>query len=96
MTCPHCNPREHYARTVENKTPLFGEWTGWRLAGRWLVAPNGARLLPARVLGYAWEEKRREIADRRKVREQRSLETHCTVIKLVRVTPARERFDGYA
>ena len=42
--------------TVKNKTPLYGEWAGWRMGGRWLVAPNEQRQLPARVLGYAWEE----------------------------------------
>lgn len=95
MTCPHCDPREIYQRTVENKTKLYGEWEGWRLAGKWLIAPNGQRMMQARVLGMAWAEKRRDIDDRRKARE-RGKAKDSVIITLSRIMPARERFDGQA
>ena len=42
-TCIHClaeTSDEHYRRVVYNEAALFGEWRGWRLAGRYLVSPT--------------------------------------------------------
>lgn len=58
-TCFHCNaehPEAHYERTVHNKTPLYGPWSGWRMAGRDLVAPDGTRFNPERLRGLAWHQ----------------------------------------
>ena len=55
-TCRHCNRESdaaHYDRVVHNITPLHGPWSGWRMAGRDLVSPDGVRMTPERVRGYA-------------------------------------------
>ena len=57
LTCYHCHaehPDAHYDRVVHNKTPLYGPWSGWRMAGRDLVAQTGARIGPERLRGLAW------------------------------------------
>lgn len=54
--------RAMYAWRVEAKGYLPGEWTGWRLAGRYLVSPDGDRILPERIRGIIFRdalEKRR-------------------------------------
>lgn len=59
LTCHHCHaehPEAHYDRTVHNRTPLYGPWAGWRMAGRDLVAPDGARINPERLRGLAWRD----------------------------------------
>lgn len=59
--CRVCNaetPVSHYDRTVYNLTPLYGPWDGWRMAGRFLVAPGKAgRIIPERLLGMLWQER---------------------------------------
>jgi len=58
-TAPPClgilgvNPcqREHYRWTVTGSGPLFGEWTGWRIAHGEIVSPEGDRM---RVTRLAW------------------------------------------
>lgn len=58
-TCFHCNaehPEGHYERVVHNKTALYGPWTGWRMAGRFLVAPDRDRITPERLRGLLWHE----------------------------------------
>lgn len=45
-----------YALRVHNHTPLYGPWTGWRLAGRDLVDPDGTRFSPERLRGLAWRQ----------------------------------------
>lgn len=87
VTCWHCkaeSPRAHYARIVENKTGLYGPWTGWRMAGRFLIAPSGQRITPERLRGMLWEEKARAVQILRSPASQRT------------VIPARELFGGQA
>lgn len=79
----------HFDRVVENKTPLHGEWTGWRMAGRDLVAPNGVRFRPGRLLAIAWAEKQAALKDRREAKTSGRAPKVMTL-------PARERFDGLA
>lgn len=58
-TCIHClaeTSDEHYRRVVYNEAALFGEWRGWRLAGRYLVSPTGERLMPERLRGIMFIE----------------------------------------
>lgn len=63
VRCWHCHaesPHAHWLRVVENRTPLYGPWEGWRMSGRFLIAPsNAGRIMPARVLGMLWEERAR-------------------------------------
>lgn len=67
--CRHCKAEttaSHYDRTVYNVTPLYGPWEGWRMAGRYLVAPGKAgRLTPERLAGMLWEEQARSVQLRR-------------------------------
>lgn len=62
-TCHHCRRESnagHYDRIVHNKTALYGPFEGWRMAGRFLVAPGKAgRITPERLLGMLWEEQAR-------------------------------------
>lgn len=85
--CKAETPASHYDRTVYNLTPLYGPWDGWRMAGRFLVAPGKAgRLIPERLLGMLWEERAR-IAQVQK-------RTPCPVGPVI--LPARELFRGCA
>ena len=62
VTCYHCHQQtteSEYARTVHNKTPLYGPWSGWRMAGRFLVAPGRERITPERLRGVLWAEENR-------------------------------------
>lgn len=58
--CWHCKaetPAAHWERVVENRTALYADWEGWRLSGRFLIAPGKAgRIMPARLLGILWAE----------------------------------------
>lgn len=59
--CWHCKaetPAAHWERVVENRTALYGPWEGWRMSGRFLIAPGKAgKILPARLLGLMWQER---------------------------------------
>lgn len=61
--CWHCKaetPAAHWERVVENRTALHGDWEGWRMSGRFLIAPGKAgRIMPARLLGMLWQERAR-------------------------------------
>lgn len=86
--CHHCKQEfaaAHYDRIVHNKTALHGPFAGWRMSGRFLIAPgNAGRITPERLLGMLWEERARSA----KVQKR----TPCQVSKL----PAREIFRGQA
>lgn len=92
MTCCHYCKAEstdaHYRRVVENHTALHGPWTGWRMAGRDLVAPDRQRISPERLRGLLFREASQKYLDRRRDKKR----TPCPVETL----PARERFAGYA
>lgn len=69
QTCPNPCAKAHYDHVVYNHVPLAGPWSGWRLAGRYLVSPgnrtNAVRITPERLRGMMWAEKikaRAEIA----------------------------------
>ena len=86
-TCWHCQaetPGEHYERIVYGKERLHGPWEGWRLAGRHLVAPDGARITPERLRGILFQEANRR---RRQVKRDPAA---------LLVLPAREVFRGQA
>lgn len=42
--CPNRCASQHYQRVVYGNTGLHGEFDGWRIAGRDLIAPGGGRL----------------------------------------------------
>lgn len=89
--CFYChaeNDADHYRRIVENHTPLHGPWAGWRMAGRYLVAPDRTRITPERLRGLMF----REAAELRIAARRDKKRTLCPVVAL----PARERFEGSA
>jgi hypothetical protein len=42
--CPNNCAAQLYKRVVHNETPLYGPWTGWRMAGAILVSPHRDRI----------------------------------------------------
>lgn len=88
--CRHCKAEtdvSHYRRVVENHTPLYGPWEGWRMAGRELITPDRERISPERLRGLLFRE-----ANRRALKRQQLTSSPAVVFTL----PARERFAGYA
>lgn len=47
--CPNNCAYQLAERTVYNLTPLYGQWAGWRMAGRVLVSPDGDRIRNGRA-----------------------------------------------
>lgn len=93
IPCFHCqfeSSAEHHARVVENKTPLYGPWAGWRMAGRDLVSPNQQRINPQRLRGLLMREQLE--ARLAKAKARRAANDLASVLPL----PARERFAGCA
>jgi len=89
-TCFRCkaeHPHEHYQRVVYNKTPLYGPWAGWRMAGKDLVSPDGDRINPHRLRGFLWTERAK------KRWRPKSLQAPARPSPVI---PARERFVGSA
>lgn len=94
-TKPNACAFARYDRVVNNTTPLYGEWDGWRMAGRELVAPNGVRFRPGRLLAIAWAEKQAVMKAKRKAASKNN-HTKSDPHRIVITLPARERFDGQA
>lgn len=78
-----------YEWHIYGNGPLYGRWwSGWRIAGRELVSPDGQRVSPERLRGLLF----RQDAELRIVKARAASKPSCKVLAL----PARERFDGYA
>lgn len=62
VRCWHCkaeSPEEHYNRVVFGHQDLTAQWIGWRMRGRWLIAPNKAgRITPDRIEAILWTDTR--------------------------------------
>ena len=84
QTCPNACAYQLVERTVYNKTPLYGHWAGWRMAGQCLVSPDGDRISPERLRGILFAE-----ASRKRLFRPASS-------ALVVTLPERERFEGCA
>lgn len=67
-TCFHCrreSPAAHYDRTVHNIHHLHGEWSGWRMAGKFLIAPGPTgRITPEQLSSLLWEQQKRVSVNR--------------------------------
>lgn len=67
-TCWHCRAETsaaHYDRVVLNKHHLHGEWSGWRMSGRFLIAPGPAgRITPESLRAVLWEQRKRSACER--------------------------------
>lgn len=86
-----------YEHTVHNRTPLYGDWSGWELRGRDLVAPDGQRISPGRLRGLLWRDtlelRRAGYASRRAAEKGRR---RAQLVKVVVVELAALRLDGIA
>ncbi|HEY1070074.1 MAG TPA: DUF3653 domain-containing protein [Thermomonas sp.] len=79
----------HYRRVIDNHAALHGPWSGWRLAGRDLVSPDGERINPTRLRGLLF----RVDAEARVARARAKAKPDAVPSNVI---PARERFGGYA
>lgn len=82
--CPNECAGSHYDRTVYNRQHLGGPWTGWRMAGRELVSPDGDRISAERMRGLLW----REALDKRRagsVQRKRRVGRLVTVVRIDQV-----------
>jgi len=52
--------RSLYTWRVNAQGEMPGDWAGWRLAGRFLVSPDGDRISPGRLRGLLFQEYCRE------------------------------------
>jgi hypothetical protein len=84
--CPNTCAEQLRSRVIRNHTPLFGEWAGWRMAGRCLVSPDGDRISPERLRGLLFVEAGRLRVEKRRAR----------VTAVIPILPAREQFTGLA
>ncbi|MEZ0470072.1 DUF3653 domain-containing protein [Luteimonas salinilitoris] len=102
VECWHCKdetPAEHYDRIIHNRTPLYGPWKGWRLAGRDLVSPHGERFSPKRLEGLAWRqalEQRRDAARARNAQRKAVRQDVVTVLRVRNSDWHAERFGNRA
>lgn len=63
--CWHCkaeSPAAHYDRTVHNKHQLHAEWAGWRMSGRFLIAPGPAGRITPEILRSLMREERKRVS----------------------------------
>ena len=56
--CPNNCAAQQYRRTVYNETPLYGPWSGWRLAGQRLVSPQREWIAPHLLDRWLWRNGR--------------------------------------
>jgi len=58
MTDEECRAMAYGLAVLQN-ADLDGDWRGWKLRGRWLVAPCKSRISAARLAGLLWTEQPR-------------------------------------
>jgi len=69
--CPNPCAAAHYERLIYNRTHLAGPWEGWRLAGRFLVSPEGDRITPERLRGLLWRQAQEQRRDSARARREK-------------------------
>lgn len=94
--CPNDCAAQHYERTIHNKTPLHGPWSGWRMAGRDLVTPDGVRLSPERLRGLAWQQEAETRRDAARTKREQRFGRMVTVVRIDQHDWHRERFGTVA
>ena len=85
--CPNNCASALYERVVYNRHHLPEPWHGWRMAGRWLVSPDGDRIAPERLRGLLWRQVSEARVAAARAREQRASE----VVRGLWRNVARER-----
>jgi hypothetical protein len=53
---PFCTHRKHSRRQPIAGMDVTDPWTGWRIAGRYLIDPAGQRITPERLRGLLWRD----------------------------------------
>ncbi|WP_417473193.1 hypothetical protein [Luteimonas mephitis] len=89
VVCLHCqveHPEAHHERVVYNKTPLYGPWVDWRMAGKDLTSSEADRISVRRFSGIPWAER-----SRKRILRILPRQTLATV-----TLPARESFTDIA
>lgn len=95
--CPNPCAAALYDRTVYNRQHLSGPWTGWRMAGRELVSPDGDRITPERLRGLLWRQaSEQRLAQVRARNRRRVSDSVVTVLRVRNSDWHRERFGSSA
>lgn len=84
--CWQCNSEseaEHHDRVVYNKTALHGPWSGWRMAGRELVSPDGLRFTTERLRGLAFRLDAEARLERARARNAKRNAVRHELVKVV-------------
>lgn len=83
QACPNHCAEAHFERTVHNITPLAGPWAGWRMAGKDLVGPDGARISPTRMRGILFRLEAEERLTRARARNAKANAVRRQLVKVV-------------
>lgn len=95
--CPHCETEtaaEHFDRVVHNKTPLHGPWAGWRMAGKDLVDPAGARISPTRMRGIMFRLDAEQRLERARARNAKAVRHELVKVIVVDLDDWKRRHFG--
>lgn len=93
--CPNPCAQDQYRRVIDNHTDLHGDWKGWRLAGRDLVAPSGERIPERRLRGLLWRADATDLRDATRARNtRRKAGQQLVKVVVVNLGEWRERHFG--
>ncbi|WP_185910730.1 hypothetical protein [Xanthomonas cerealis] len=94
--CPNQCAQAHARHIIDNHVDLHGPWTGWRLAGRDLVAPSGERIPERRLRGLLWRADATDLRDATRNRNLARKARQQSMVKVVVVDLAswRDRHFG--
>lgn len=96
--CPNACAHDVHRRVIDNHVELSGDWAGWRLAGRDLVAPTGERIPERRLRGLLWRSDACDLRDAARARNAARKVRQQSMVKVVVVDLGdwRERHFGRA
>ncbi|MGJ4801771.1 DUF3653 domain-containing protein [Luteimonas sp. SDU82] len=94
--CPNACAAALHDRTVYNRQHLGGPWSGWRMAGRELVSPDGDRISPERMRGLLWRQQAEERRDAARAAREKRVSRMVTVVRIDQGDWHRERFGTVA
>ncbi|MEF9418102.1 MULTISPECIES: hypothetical protein [Xanthomonas] len=94
--CPNSCVADLHRRVVTNHVELTGPWAGWRLAGRYLVAPTGERIPERRLRGLLWHANASDIRDsvRRRNAKRKAVQQSMVKVVVVDLGEWRNRHFG--
>jgi len=94
LPSPEEMARRIYDLVVRNHTPLYGRWSGWRMAGTVLVDPSGTRFTPERLRGMAWHQDASTRLNNTVARNAKKNPTQCVRVVVVDLADWQERHFG--